>query len=179
MTAAPGPSTASPPVEGPIEGPVEPLPRPCRFGGIVAAVVVVGLLAGAVTVVRGSIVAPRPETGMAGMPGMAAGRDAPPVALESLRTDVAALYRHADEHAELYRDVPCYCGCDRFADHRHLYDCFVRPDGAGFDAHGAGCAICQAEALEVRRLLRSGRSPTEIRKTIIDTFGPATNPARA
>jgi hypothetical protein len=171
----PGLPTAAPQAEGPVEPPAPPR----RFGGLVAAIVVVGLLAGAVTLVRGSIVAPQAETGMAGMPGMAAGRDAAPIVLESLRTDVAALYRHADEHAELYRSVPCYCGCDKFADHRHLYDCFVRPDGAGFEAHGAGCAICQAEAVEVRRLLRSGRSPTEIRDTIIDTFGPATNPARA
>jgi hypothetical protein len=175
MTPVPGPPTAKPPVAPPVEPPA----RSRRFGAIVAAIIVIGLLAGAITVVRGSIAATQQHAGMTGMPGMGAGRDAAPIALESLRTDVAALYRHADEHAELYRDVPCYCGCDKFADHRHLYDCFVRPDGAGFEAHGAGCAICQAEAVQVRHLLRSGHDPAQIRNAIIEQFGPATNPAGA
>lgn len=152
-------------------------PRP--FGAAIAMLLLVGLLAGSITLVRGSIAVPEPGAAPGGMPGMAMTGDAAPVAPETLRRDVAQLYRHAAEHPDVYRDVPCYCGCDRFADHRHLYDCFVRPDGAGFEAHGAGCAICQAEAVEVRRLLRSGRSPTQVRDAVIEQFGPASNPARA
>jgi hypothetical protein len=157
-----------------VDGAATP-PPPRRIAGLLAVVVVLGLLAGAVTLARRSVMEPQPDGGMAA--GMAMGRDTAPVALDTLNPAIAALYRHAVDHADVYRDVPCYCGCDRFADHRYLFDCFVRADGKGFEAHGAGCAICQAEARAVRELLDGGRTPAQVRTTIIDQFGPATNPA--
>jgi hypothetical protein len=137
-----------------------------RMAGPAALLVVLVLFGGAITAVRS---ATTPEQG----PTTMAGRDAPPIELTGLRPKIAAQYRHAETHADLYRSVPCYCGCDRFADHADLYDCYVRADGAGYDAHAAGCAICQAEAEQVRRLVEQGRTPAEIRRLIIDQFGPA------
>lgn len=134
-------------------------------------VLVLTAFAGAIAAVRVSL--PDRTSGLV----MQTDADAPPVMLASLTPAVAAHYQHAADHEHAYVRVPCYCGCDSFADHRNLYDCFIRADGAGYEAHGAGCAICQAEARQVRRLNDAGHSPTEIRARIIEQFGPATNPA--
>ena len=109
---------------------------------------------------------------------MAMAENAATFAVDRLPAHVAAHYRHAAEHADVYRDVPCYCGCDTFAEHAHLLDCFVRDDG-GEEPHAAGCGICLAEAAEVRELLAAGRTPSQVRNAVIDTFGPTTNPSAA
>lgn len=96
---------------------------------------------------------------------------------DTLTPVVAGHYRHAADHPDVYAAVPCYCGCDSFADHANLSDCFVRPDGGGWDPHAAGCGVCQDEAVALRRLLDDGQSIPHIRAAIIDQFGPSNSPS--
>jgi hypothetical protein len=93
------------------------------------------------------------------------------VELAALPEPVAARYRFAEANRALMERIPCYCGCASLG-HRSLYDCFLTPDGA-YEAHGAGCGICQAEAVDVERLLGEGMSVAEIRAAIDATYGSA------
>lgn len=155
------------PVEEPSDGPAD-LRR--RFGSVLAVLLVVGLYGGMIGAARAARVQPAPA------PQMAVAGQAADVEVDRLPAAVAAHYRHAAEHADVYRDVPCYCGCDTFADHAHLLDCFVRPDG-GWEPHAAGCGICLAEAEQVHRRLDAGEDSARIRDAIVEQFGPSTNPA--
>ena len=141
-------------------------------GAVAALATAVGLYAGAIGAVRAS--QPDPAPAMSTMAAASGGT----VDLHELRPAVAALYSHAAEHEDTYRQVPCYCGCDSFDDHANLLDCFVLPDGSGYEIHGAGCAICQAEAEQVRQLMAQGESSRQIRAAIVEQFGPSNNPAR-
>lgn len=90
-------------------------------------------------------------------PGDVAGHDPAPmlavapggeVNLASLPVEHQALYEAAAADHEAFTQVRCYCGCEGFLDHRHLLDCFERPDG-GWERHATGCAVCLAQAEEV------------------------------
>ncbi|HET9443471.1 MAG TPA: PCYCGC motif-containing (lipo)protein [Acidimicrobiales bacterium] len=113
--------------------------------------------------------------------GAGSGPAAAPLRLASVSPAVAAHYRYAGDHGDAYRLIPCYCGCEEFLDHRDLYDCFVRPDGRGWEAHAAGCGVCIGESATARRLLDEGHDPTSVRDAVIAQFGttPATTPPRA
>jgi hypothetical protein len=84
----------------------------------------------------------------------------------------AAHYRAAARHADTFRAVTCWCGCEQFLAHENLYDCFVRADGQGWEPHAVGCGICLSEAAEVRYQLDAGASPERIASTIDDAYGP-------
>ncbi len=77
---------------------------------------------------------------------------------EALQT----MYRGAEAHADAFAAVPCFCGCEEMLGHRHLLDCFVRPDGDGWEAHAAGCAVCLGEAAQVLDLVAAGATTPEI-----------------
>jgi hypothetical protein len=55
---------------------------------------------------------------------------------------------------------PCYCGCDRFAHHKSLLDCYV-------DTHATECEICQKECIYSYERAKKGASATEIRERIV------------
>ena len=99
--------------------------------------------------------------------------------LADVPAETAVFYRYAASHREIFEDIPCFCGCMEFVDHRHLYDCFVRPDGQ-WEAHASGCGVCLGEAATIRRLLEEGRDPAAIRDAVIAEFGtsPITAPPR-
>ena len=99
----------------------------------------------------------------------------PPLDLATVTRDLAAHYEFAAAHADVYAQIPCYCGCDRTLGHRNLEDCFVRADGRGWDAHAAGCAVCTAESTAVRDALAAGATPGEIRAQVIAQYGSPPN----
>jgi hypothetical protein len=70
------------------------------------------------------------------------------VELASLPAEHQVLYEAAAADREAFAQVRCYCGCEAFLDHRHLLDCFERPQG-GWERHATGCAVCLAEAEEL------------------------------
>jgi hypothetical protein len=131
------------------------------LGGFVAAVMIVA--AGGIVglVAHGSL----------DHPSMMVGGSSDHMAfmLDSVGGDVAAHYAFAKEHRELFSTIPCYCGCEATLDHRHLYDCFVRPDGA-WESHASGCAVCIDESKMARRLLGTGAQPEQVRDAIVARY---------
>lgn len=84
---------------------------------------------------------------------------------------VAVLYRAAHAHSDIYENVPCFCGCEAMLGHRHLLDCFARPDG-GWEAHALGCGVCLGEAQQVEELLADGvDDPERIREAVVARWG--------
>jgi hypothetical protein len=100
------------------------------------------------------------------------------VTLEELAPAIAEHYRQADAHRSEYSEIPCFCGCEEFLAHRHLYDCFVRADGDGYDAHASGCGVCIGESATAHELLTAGTEPDAVAAAVIAQFGstPTTVP---
>lgn len=98
------------------------------------------------------------------------------IELEELPADQQVTYRAAAADAETFSQVRCYCGCEAFLDHRHLLDCFVRPDG-GWERHATGCAVCLAEADQVLQLREADTPVDAIVDRIDTTFGGITAPS--
>lgn len=84
---------------------------------------------------------------------------------------VVAEYTYALDHADAYRHLRCWCGCEKAFAHRSLADCFVRADGA-WEAHGAGCGVCLGEAAIAHRRLDAGDDPAVIAGDLDAKFGP-------
>jgi hypothetical protein len=99
---------------------------------------------------------------------------AAPLDLASIPHQIAGHYHAARDLADTYGQVPCFCGCEEFLGHRKLYDCFVRADGPGWEAHAAGCGVCIAESTTVRDLTGAGSDPTAIATAVIDRYGTTT-----
>lgn len=137
---------------------------------VAVAAVIVAVVAAAVLAVAGDRAAPHaaPSTGL----------DAAPLHLDTVTEQVAAHYTAANDQSDLYAEIPCYCGCEEFLAHRHLLDCFVRSDGAGWDAHASTCGVCIAESDAAQRHLADGASTPAIRQAIVDRFDvtPPTTP---
>ncbi len=83
--------------------------------------------------------------------------------------EMAATYHYVEDHADMARQIPCYCGCGKAIGHRNLVDCFVISPGVYSD-HAAGCMVCGNEANDVRRLAGEGRSGGEIRDWIDNEY---------
>jgi hypothetical protein len=87
-------------------------------------------------------------------------------------------YRFAATHADVLRQIPCYCGCGAMG-HGSNYACFWQ-ENAQVDEHALNCGICVDIAQDVRRSLERGQSLAEIRAQIdadYSRFGPATDTA--
>lgn len=97
------------------------------------------------------------------------------VELASLPAVHQELYLAAAADPDGFESVHCYCGCEAFLDHRHLLDCFVRPDGS-WERHATGCAVCLAEARDVIDLRSDGTPIGEIVQHIDDRYGAITAP---
>lgn len=145
------------------------LPRPGRpLVALVVAPVVIALVvvAGTFAVLAGG--------------GNVSPAGAAPLDLSTVPEQVAGHYQAAEDLADVYRQVPCFCGCEEFLGHRDLYDCFVRADGAGWESHAAGCGVCIAESTLVRDLtdIDTDTEPADIRRAVIDRYGttPTTAP---
>ena len=83
------------------------------------------------------------------------------VSLDELDADLRQLYLDAAADPRAFRQVRCYCGCEAMLDHRHLLDCFQRPDGS-WERHAVGCAVCQLEARDVLAARAAGTPMSEI-----------------
>lgn len=97
------------------------------------------------------------------------------VELASLPAVQQELYRAAASDPAGFEAVRCHCGCEAFLDHRHLLDCFVRPDGS-WERHATGCGVCLAEARDVIDLRSDGTPISEIVRHIDDRYGAITAP---
>lgn len=94
-----------------------------------------------------------------------------PLDLSTVSDQLAGHYRYAQAHMTDYAQIPCWCGCQQFLGHRNLADCFVRADGQGFEAHAAGCGVCNGEAVIAEQMLGQGHSPADVKATVDAQFG--------
>jgi hypothetical protein len=84
---------------------------------------------------------------------------------------IAVMYRGAIDHPGDFAELPCFCGCAEMLDHRHLLDCFQRPDGSGWEAHASGCGVCLGEADQALSLLDQGAPIDDVRAAVIERWG--------
>lgn len=80
-------------------------------------------------------------------------------------------YLYAKENPDKLNGINCYCGCmqmlhDNRIHKRGLLDCFINDDGS-YDDHGASCAMCVTDTLQVKSLYAQGMTKDQI-KAIID-----------
>jgi len=90
--------------------------------------------------------------------------------------EVASSYRFIADHREHAERIPCYCGCESL-EHRHLLDCFVKPDG-GWEAHATGCQVCRDEAADLQEMLAAGLDIEEIRVRIDEKYASLGKPTK-
>ncbi len=95
---------------------------------------------------------------------------------------VSEAYRFAVANPEVLTELPCYCGCGGMG-HTSNYSCYVsgeNDDGLlAFDNHALGCSICVDITVDAMRMLDEGKSMTEIRSYVDQTysaFGPSNMP---
>lgn len=152
------------PLTDPAPEPPIPPPAPGRvWPWMVALFAAIVLIAGGVVALLIGTGAPDPDhTKMAGQ--------SVTVSLTDLTPATAELYQYARAHRSDFAQIPCYCGCDRMLAHRSLADCFVTPTG-DWDAHGSGCGICTAEAIQSRTELDAGTQVLTVRAHIVEQFG--------
>jgi hypothetical protein len=70
------------------------------------------------------------------------------------------VYALAAEIKPVLFQQPCYCYCDRHAGHKSLLDCYA-------STHGSECDICQKEAVFSYQQTQKGKTPEQIRASII------------
>jgi hypothetical protein len=75
-------------------------------------------------------------------------------------------YQKVREIPETIAQLPCYCHCDMHLGHKSLHTCFETD-------HAANCSICLTEALVAYDLQKQGKTPEQIRETIIAKYGGA------
>ena len=90
--------------------------------------------------------------------------------LDGMPAHIVAHYEYARANADVYAQIPCFCGCQDMLGHRNLEDCFVTPDGA-WESHAAGCQVCIDESQMVTRMMTRGMGPQMLRDRIVGEFG--------
>jgi hypothetical protein len=95
---------------------------------------------------------------------------------------VQQAYQFAAANPQVMQQVPCYCGCGDMG-HTSNYACYVGGKNADgsllYDTHALGCSICVDITLDTMRLLKEGKSVSEIKAYIDQTYaqyGPSNMP---
>ena len=95
-------------------------------------------------------------------------------AFVSTSADVEEAYAYALEHPQIVQWMPCYCGCEAMG-HGSNLDCYFKAgvvsDRAQFEEHASFCDICVQITLKTKELRAQGRSLSEIRQIVDQTFG--------
>lgn len=141
-----------------------------RLVGLLAGVL--GLVVVSVLVVSGLNTPDEPDTIISS--GQDMGAVSPPgvVAADDVPAALVGYYEGARDNFAIFEQIPCFCGCEAMLGHRHLGDCFIRPDGSGLEAHALGCGVCLGEAEQVIEAIDAGVvDPLEIREAVVSTWG--------
>jgi hypothetical protein len=100
--------------------------------------------------------------------------DKMPVEVQAAPVSVQQAYQFAAANPDLMKQIPCYCGCGAMG-HTSNYACYVQDvDASGiivFDTHALGCSICVDITQDAMRLLKSGKSPRDIKTYVDATYG--------
>jgi hypothetical protein len=97
-----------------------------------------------------------------------------PTKMQTAPTRVREAYQFAVANPAALKNVPCYCGCGSIG-HTSNYSCYYNEAKQTFDEHALGCSVCVDIAQDVMKLTRDGKSPPDIRTSIVSTysqFGP-------
>lgn len=108
-----------------------------------------------------------------------------PPTVQKAPISVQEAYRFALANPEVLQHIPCYCGCNAIG-HTSNYACYVETINSSsgeviFDSHALGCSICVDITRDVMRLMREGKSLSEIQTTIdriYSQYGPPNTPPR-
>jgi hypothetical protein len=99
--------------------------------------------------------------------------DVMPSFLDDKSEELVTIYKAAAMHKDLLETMPCYCGCADSVGHRDNYDCFVhenKGDAVVWDDHGTKCNVCLEIAATAVLEYSNGKSPSEIRAMIDETY---------
>lgn len=78
-------------------------------------------------------------------------------------------YLFAQEHPDLLRQMPCYCGCSNIG-HKNNYECYF-DDAGNFIEHASLCGGCTGITLDVKRMYGEGKSIEEMHTFIDEKYG--------
>jgi len=105
-----------------------------------------------------------------------------PADVKSAPVTVQQSYQFAAANPAIMKQIPCYCGCGAMG-HTSNYSCYVSSvDTSGkieFDPHALGCSICVDITQDTMRMLKQGKTVSEIKTTIDQTYaqyGPSNMP---
>jgi len=105
-----------------------------------------------------------------------------PFEVQTAPVVVQQAYQFAVANPDVLQHIPCYCGCGDMG-HTSNYACYVagvNADGTvKYDPHALGCSICVDITQDTMRLLKQGKSISEIRATVDETYsryGPSNMP---
>jgi hypothetical protein len=92
-----------------------------------------------------------------------------PADVQRAPVTVRQAYQFAAANPGLLKQIPCYCGCGAIG-HKSNYDCYVSGEESSgslsFDTHALGCSLCVDITQDTMRLLREGKSISEIRGSV-------------
>lgn len=105
-----------------------------------------------------------------------------PAEIKAAPATVLQAYQFAVENQDIVKRIPCYCGCGAMG-HTSSYSCYisnVSPDlKITYDTHALGCSICVDITQDTMRLLKQGKSVSEIKAFVDQTYsqyGPSNIP---
>ena len=104
-----------------------------------------------------------------------------PAEVQDAAVTVREAYQFAAANPDVLQNLPCYCGCGPMG-HTSNYSCYVQSaegEEIVFDTHALGCGICVDITQDAMRMLRDGKTMTEIRVAIdadYSRFGPSNMP---
>ncbi|MBA4400041.1 MAG: hypothetical protein C0396_09285 [Anaerolinea sp.] len=104
-----------------------------------------------------------------------------PAEVQKAAVTVREAYQFAVANPDVLQNLPCYCGCGPMG-HTSNYSCYVQSaedEEIVFDTHALGCGICVDITQDAMRMLRDGKTMTEIRAAIdadYSRFGPSNMP---
>ena len=105
-----------------------------------------------------------------------------PLEVQNAPKVVRTAYQFAVANPEVLTQLPCYCGCGGMG-HTSNYACYVAEENSdgtlAYDEHALGCSICVDITVDAMRMLDDGKSLTEIRASVDQTysaFGPTNMP---
>ncbi len=134
-------------------------------------VVVIGI--GSVYLTSGGAGSPAASSIPAGNGDMTMSVSGQPLPAYVMASDkgVQLAYQFAVDRPDVMMWMVCYCGCGDHSGHKSALNCFVKDGGKEFDDHGSNCDVCVGIALDAMTMTEEGRSLSEIRTYVDDTYG--------
>jgi hypothetical protein len=100
--------------------------------------------------------------------------DKMPAEVQAAPSLVQQSYQFAAANPDVMKGIPCYCGCGNIG-HTSNYSCYVQSTDANgnltFDNHALGCSLCVNITQDAMRLLKEGKTVSQIKAYVDATYG--------